>query len=201
MKSCFGRFVLALSAWIALPAFVLAMGCVSKPASVIMATPLSSRINRIGDPVQAILEQPLVLDDTVSLPAGTLLNGRVVALRASKGEQSGQIQFRFTRADGEVPGGRPIAAMPATDDGWLRRQDAGTPVWQVSPTHSTRLLNEMIQRRLGTDRTVWAQVLGINANTIPDVTTDDFMQSYNRNDVLLGAGDRVELRFSCLLTD
>lgn len=166
-----------------------------------MATPLSSRINRIGDPVQAVLAQPVSLDQTGSLPSGTLLNGRVVALSASKPGKAGKIQFRFTQADGRTIDARLISAMPATADGWLRRQDAETPVWQVSPTHSTRLLNDMIQRRLGTNRAVWAQVLGINENTIPDVTTDEFIRFYNRDDVLVGAGDQIQVRFNCLPGD
>jgi hypothetical protein len=67
----------------------------------------------------------------------------------------------------------------------------------VSATRSTRLLNMTLQRRLGTNRGVWAQKLGIHENIIPDPTTDEFIQTYNQRDVLVGAGDRMRLRLYC----
>jgi hypothetical protein len=52
----------------------------------------------------------------------------------------------------------------------------------------------MIQRRLGPDPAVWAQILGIPQNVIPDPSTDEFIRQYNRRDVLAGAGDTLQLR-------
>jgi hypothetical protein len=87
--------------------------------------------------------------------------------------------------------------MAATEAGWLHQQDANTPVWQVSLNHSTRLLNAKLQRRLGTNQGVWASSLGISENVIPDITTDAFIETYHRNNVLVGAGDRIYVRFNC----
>lgn len=172
--------------------------CVPRTGEAVMATPLSSRINQLGDPVQAVLEKPLLLNENLSLPAGTLLRGKVVSIHPSQRRQAGSIQFCFTEVSGMTLDNELISAFPATTDGWLHQADADTPVWQVSPTRSTRLLNERLQRRLTSNRAVWAQVLGINENTIPDVTTDAFIYSYSRQDVLVGAGDHLLLRFNCM---
>lgn len=196
--NCLKKFASTLLMGLIFPACALAGNCTPQIAGVVIATPLSSRIDRVGDPVQAVLEQALSLGETAVLPSGTLLNGRVIALRSPSHGQSGQIQFQFTHASGSaMDTQQTIDAMPATTDGWLRQSDVMGPVWQISPTRSTRLLNEIIQRRLGSNRAVWAQILGINENTIPDVTTDEFMHLYNRQDVLVGAGDRIQVLFTC----
>jgi hypothetical protein len=59
------------------------------------------------------------------------------------------------------------------------------------------MLNQKIMQRLGTDRTVWAQILGINSSFIPDPSTDSFIRDYNRHDVLVGSGDVLQLRTGC----
>lgn len=172
-------------------------GCQSQTAIVVMATPMSSRIDRVGDPLQAVLSHLITLAPGKVLPAGTLLKGKVISIKKGKSTDSGQIQFRFTQAITADNSPYIISAIPATPDGWLHQSDANTPVWGVSLTRSTRLLNERIQRRLGTNRAVWAQILGMNENTIPDPTTDEFIADYNRHDVLIGAGDRIQLQLSC----
>lgn len=172
--------------------------CNLQPFDVIMATPFSSRIDWVGDPLQAVLSNALVLPNGQTLPAGTKLRGKVKDIRPSERNNAGEILVQFTRASGpgvEVPVA--IDAYPATVDGWLRQSDADTPVWHVSLQRSTRLLTMKIQRRLGADRAVWAQVLGIHRNMIPNPSTDEFMQTYNRHDVLVGAGDRLQLQLGC----
>jgi len=168
-------------------------------AGVVMATPLSSRLDRVGEPIQAVLEHPLQLAPDLILPSGTMLKGRVVAVK--RGEPNygppGRLRFQMVLATDQRIGNLLIMAQPATEGGWLSQQDANTSVWQVALNHSTRLLNEMIQRRLGTNQAVWAASLGINQNTIPDVTTDEFIERYHRNNLLVGAGDRIYLRFTC----
>lgn len=172
--------------------------CNPQPFDVIMATPFSSRIDRVGDSLQAVLSQDLRVSERQTLPSGAILRGTVTGIRPSEPHEAGQIQVRFTKAGG--PGMEaPVAidASLATVDGWLHQSDADTPVWHVSLGRSTRLLNMMIQRRLGPDQTVWAQILGIHENVIPDPSTDEFIQQYNRHDVLVGAGDRLQLQLRC----
>lgn len=172
--------------------------CVPQSTGVLMATPISSKLDRVGDVIQGVIEHPFSLSPRIVLPSGTMLKGRVVAVKAGeRSGPSGKIQVRFTQAISAAFGVLPIVAIPATEDGWLRQQDADTPVWQVSINHSTRLLNSKILRRLGTNQAVWASSLGLSENVIPDVTTDEFIENYHRNNVLVGAGDRIYLRFTC----
>lgn len=174
--------------------FVAMADCLPQDIRVRLATPLSSRIDRVGDTVQAVLEKPLSLNETITLPAGTLLMGRITSLQAARQKSLGKIRFQLTRTNGAGLG---VTAIPATTDGWLSQTDAGGAVWQVSPTRSTRLLNEKIERRLGSNRAVWAQIIGLNENTIPDVTTNEFIQSYHRHEVLVGVGDEILMHFTC----
>jgi hypothetical protein len=170
--------------------------CVHEAFSVDMATPVSSRINWVGDPVQAILVEPLVLPDNTTLPAGALLKGKVLDVKASERAKSGVIRLVFEiKTEARAVG--LYSAKIDTQDGWLRQTDQNTSVWQVNPNHSTRLLNQRIQQRLGSDRAVWASVLGINENFIPNPNSDAFMVRYNRNDVLVGAGDTLKLQLNC----
>ncbi|HEY9687129.1 MAG TPA: hypothetical protein V6C52_09160 [Coleofasciculaceae cyanobacterium] len=164
---------------------------------VVMATALSSRINRVGDPVEAVLKEPLIVAETDLLPAGTVLKGKVAAIKRASGGKPGQFQVVFNRTAGYDGYPLPFAGMVNTSDGWLHQQDANTAIWQLAPNRSTRLLNQKIMQRLGTDRTVWAQILGINSSFIPDPSTDTFMQDYNRHDVLVGTGDLLQLRTGC----
>ena len=173
--------------------------CLPQEAGVLMATPLSSRLDRVGDTVQGVLEHPFTWGTGVTFPSGTLLRGRITAVKQGEptGGKPGALQFKMTQASNAAFGVQAISAMPITEGGWLRQQDANTTVWQVTLSHSTRLLNVLVQRRLGTNQGVWASSLGIQQNVIPDVTTDEFIEWYHRNNVLVGAGDRVFLRFEC----
>ncbi|WP_373530970.1 hypothetical protein [Vampirovibrio sp.] len=161
-----------------------------------MATPVSSRINWVGDRVEAVLSEPLALSPQSTLPAGSLMKGRVAAVKLSARNKPGSIRLQFTLAS-PLPPHTPFIAQINTPDGWLRQTDENTNSWTVSPLRSTRLLNQKIQQRLGSDRAVWASVLGLNQNTIPAVESDRFMRDYNRNDVMVGAGDRLQLQLLC----
>jgi hypothetical protein len=170
--------------------------CQRQVFKAIMATPVSSRINWAGDPVKAILSQPLEVSPQMTWPAGTMIHGKVAKVNASGHGKPGRIQLRFMSAVSSI-GKAPFQAWPDTPDGWLRLTNQNTDSWRVSPKRSTRLLNQKIQQRLGSNRAVWASVLGMNQNTIPQVDSDNFMQDYNRNDVMVGAGDTLKLQFIC----
>jgi hypothetical protein len=162
---------------------------------VILSTPVSSRISRVGSPVRAVLREVGKLGEEMILPPGTLLQGRVERVESSNGRQEGRIQLVFTEAllpTGEVD---TVNLIPDTPDGWIRRlEGVALTACKIMPGHSTRLLNNMVRRRLPCDRSLWAQVLGMNSSEIPDPSTDEFMERYNRRDVLLGAGDWLRLR-------
>jgi hypothetical protein len=169
------------------------ISCVAQSFDVILATPFSSRINRVGDQLQAILIHQTALGSQMVFPSGTLLKGRVADVQASTAKRTAAIRIRFS----DINGLRYWQAEPDTSDGWLRQPDENSPIWLVSAERSTRLLNMALQRRLGTNRAVWAQRLGIYENIIPDPTTDEFIDAYHRNDVLAGAGDRLRLKLVC----
>lgn len=171
--------------------------CIPQVFEVVMATPFSSRIDRVGDALQAVLVRPLVWGPNQVMPSGTLLKGRVSAVKPAGRGAVAQIGVKFSEAIQAMAGSQQVFVVLATPDGWLRQTDADTDVWRVSPTRSTRLLNTRVQGRLGTNRALWAQMLGINQNIIPDPGTDEFIRTYNRNDVLVGAGDRLKLWFLC----
>lgn len=191
------RLFLPLGLAVLLSGLVFAIGLADdRPLTeVILATPVSSRINSVGDPVKAILAVPITLKDLSQLPVGTSLTGYVKAVESStENRRSGRLQMVFNSA--RLPSGEIgiINLIPDTPDGWLSLSDGVLSVWTVTPQHSTRLLNTMIRRRLPSDRAVWSQALGLNTSGIPDPDTDEFIQEYNRHDVLLGAGDRLRVR-------
>lgn len=188
-------FLLLMAGVVPLPT-AAQTACPSTAFMVNLATPVSSRINWAGDEIQAVIVHPLTLPDQSTIPAGTLIQGKVQQVSASRGSQSGTIKLTFRLVSRASDLAR-FAASVATPDGWLRQTDRNTPVWQVNPNHSTRLLNQKIERRLGSNRAVWASVLGINENVIPNPTSDAFMAHYNQHDVLVGAGDTLKLQFVC----
>lgn len=190
-------FAMVLS-WLTCPIFAIAeTACIPQVFEVVMATPFSSRIDRVGDALQAVLVRPLVWGPNQVMPSGTLLKGRVSAVKPAGRGGVAQIGIKFSEAIQAMAGSQQVFVVLATPDGWLRQTDADTEVWKISPTRSTRLLNTRVQGRLGTNRALWAQMLGINQNVIPDPGTDEFIRTYNRNDVLVGAGDRLKLWFLC----
>jgi hypothetical protein len=75
---------------------------------------LHTRFIRVDDPIKAQLLQPVVIDGKVALPPGTLLDGRVTAVRsAGRVNRPAELALRFeqiTLPDGDV---EPIAAVLA----------------------------------------------------------------------------------------
>jgi hypothetical protein len=196
MKQCVLTVAVCLGlCWIN-PPVVAQNQCQNPVFKVIMGTPLSSRINWVGDPVKAVLLQPLEVSPQMTWPAGSIIQGKVVGVNAFGHGKPGGLLLRFMTASSQTGKG-PLLAQPDTSDGWLRITDQNTNVWMVSPSRSTRLLTQKIQQRLGSNRAVWASVLGLNQNTIPQVNSDHFMQDYNRDDVMVGAGDTLKLQCIC----
>jgi len=61
-----------------------------------LRTPLSSATSRRGDAVEAVLSQPLVSDNRLYLPEGSLLRGTVLeARRAARFARSGKLRITF----------------------------------------------------------------------------------------------------------
>ncbi len=169
--------------------------CPHGSVHAVLSSPLSSRIDHRNDLVNAVLVDR-VSQNGLSLPSGTHLEGRLLKVSPASTQQEGRLMVVFTRAILARGESQAITAMADTEDGWLDRADTGH-AWEATPNHSTRLLNQKLMRRLGTDRAVWGQILGIRGNHIPDPTTDQFIVDYHARDVLLGAGDVLRLRLGC----
>lgn len=160
----------------------------------ILSTPFSSRINQRGYKVKAVSPAAFTLYGQ-SFPVGTKLLGQIAAVESSAiTHRSGRVKLVFTHALLPTNEVRAIFLVPDTPDGWLNQADTYLAACKIMPGHSTRLLNAIVRRRLPADRAIWGQVLGLNTSSIPDPDTDEFMEAYNRHDVLLGAGDWLRLR-------
>jgi hypothetical protein len=83
-------------------------------ATVQLLSGIHTRFSRVDDPIKAQLLQPVVIDGKVALPPGTLLEGRVTAVRsASRLNRSAELALRFEQIalpDGDV---EPIVAVLA----------------------------------------------------------------------------------------
>ena len=69
------------------------------PLTVSLQQPVSTQINQVGDPIEALLETPLIAENNVVLPKGSLIKGTIVGIRSSGGAiRSGALELRFTVA-------------------------------------------------------------------------------------------------------
>jgi hypothetical protein len=61
-----------------------------------LTTPLSSAINKKGDPIDAVISQPLVVSDHLLLPEGSHLKGTVLQVRPARWlGRNGQLRITF----------------------------------------------------------------------------------------------------------
>src|SRR6516162_10895798 len=83
-------------------------------ATVELLSGIHTRFIRVDDPIKAQLLQPVVIDGRVALPPGTLLDGRVTAVRsAGRLNRAAELALRFEQValpDGDV---EPIVAVLA----------------------------------------------------------------------------------------
>lgn len=81
------------------PEMVMAIGTPPPSGSVVHAllvTPLSSATSKKGDPVEAVISQPLVVSDKLFVPQGSHLKGTVLEARPARMlNRSGQLRIVF----------------------------------------------------------------------------------------------------------
>ena len=84
---------------------------------IVLQSQLSSKLNEPGDPISAVLEEPVYVTGELVLPRGTEFHGRVTqATPAGRGQKNGQISIIFEQIRmpwGDVP---VSVAMTAIDD-------------------------------------------------------------------------------------
>lgn len=67
-------------------------------AKIILQSRLSSKLSEVGDPVTAVLDEPLSVNGQVVLPRGTEFVGRVTQVTAAKrGQKGGSIAIAFEK--------------------------------------------------------------------------------------------------------
>jgi hypothetical protein len=91
-------------------------------AKIVLQTQLSSKLSEVGDPITAILYEPVYVNGQLVLPRGTEFHGRVTmvapAKRGMKGAQMGIIFERFAMPWGEEP----AAVMLTAIDDWTNNE-------------------------------------------------------------------------------
>jgi len=106
------------------PDKVQMVGTSPSPGSVIHAlleTPLSSATSREGDAVKAVMTEPLLANNQLILPEGTVLNGSVLQVRAARRfRRNGQIRIVFHQI---VPPKSPEQNVEASLEGVEVRND------------------------------------------------------------------------------
>lgn len=127
MKRSFCAILLSLMlAWGAVPAFSqAARQATIEPETkvrLILQSRLSSKLNEPGDPVVAVLDEPVYVDNQLVLARGTEFHGRVTEVKAAgRGLKSGAIAIIFERI--AMPwGDEPISLALAAIDDWDKNE-------------------------------------------------------------------------------
>src|SRR5438128_10237421 len=65
-------------------------------AKIILQSRLSSKLSEVGDPVTAVLDEPIYVDGQLVMPRGTEFRGRVTQVTpAKRGQKGGSIGIAF----------------------------------------------------------------------------------------------------------
>ena len=116
-------------------------------AKIVLQTQLSSKLSEVGDPITAVLYEPIYVNGQLVMPRGTEFHGRVTSVapakRGMKGAQMGIIFERFAMPWGEEP----AAVMLTAIDDWtnnekLKANDEG----QVKGDRNSGKASENVQR-------------------------------------------------------
>jgi hypothetical protein len=99
-------------------------------AKIVLQTQLSSKLSEVGDPITAVLYEPLYVNGNMVMPRGTEFRGRVTSVtpakRGMKGAQMGIIFERFAMPWGEEPASVMLTAIDDwTNDEKLKANDEG----------------------------------------------------------------------------
>jgi hypothetical protein len=97
---------------------------------IILQTRLSSKLNEVGDPLTATLEEPIYVNGELVIPKGAEFRGKVTHVKAAKrGHKEGELGIIFERL-GMPWGEEPVSIMLTTVDDWdnqdkLKANDEG----------------------------------------------------------------------------
>jgi len=87
-------------------------------ARIVLQSQLNSKLNEPGDPVTAVLDEPVYVNAQMVLPRGTEFFGRVTEVTpAGRGQKNGKIAVIFERI--RMPwGDEPVAVAITAIDDW-----------------------------------------------------------------------------------
>jgi hypothetical protein len=91
-------------------------------ARIILQSRLSSKLSEAGDPVRAVLDEPIYVNDQMVMARGTEFRGRVTEVKpAGRGMKGGSIGIIFERVS--MPwGDEPVSLMFASIDDWDKNE-------------------------------------------------------------------------------
>jgi hypothetical protein len=89
---------------------------------IVLQTRLSSKLSEVGDPVTAVLDEPLSVNGQIVLPRGTEFLGRVTQVTSAKrGQKQGSIAIAFERIS--MPWGEEQVSVVVTSvDDWDKNE-------------------------------------------------------------------------------
>lgn len=89
---------------------------------IVLQTRLSSKLSEAGDPIRAVLDEPLYINDQIVLPRGTEFIGRVTQVTAARRPQKqGSIAIAFERI--AMPWGEePVSVVVTAVDDWDKNE-------------------------------------------------------------------------------
>ena len=99
-------------------------------AKIVLQSQLSSKLSEVGDPITAVLYEPIYVNGQLVMPRGTEFRGRVTSVapakRKMKGAQMGIIFERFAMPWGEEPASVMLTAIDDwTNNEKLKANDEG----------------------------------------------------------------------------
>jgi hypothetical protein len=116
-------------------------------AKLVLQTRLSSKLSEVGDPVSAVLDEPIYVGNLMVIPRGTEFRGRVTAVTpARRGQKAATMAIAFERVTMSW-GDEPVFIELAGIDDWdknekLKANDEG----KVSGGHSGKRTAENVSR-------------------------------------------------------
>lgn len=91
-------------------------------AKIILQSRLSSKLSEVGDPVTAVLDEPIYVDGQLVLPRGTEFHGRVTQVTpAKRGQKGGNIGIAFERVSMSW-GDEPVSVIVTSVDDWDKNE-------------------------------------------------------------------------------
>lgn len=96
-------------------------------AKVVLQTRLSSKLSEVGDPITAVLDEPIYVDNQLVIARGTEFHGRVTSVTpAKRGHKAATLAIAFERIAmpwGEEPVSIVLTAIDDWDKGEKRKAD------------------------------------------------------------------------------